>query len=114
MRATHLQLTDMRLLQAWGHDVGAMFRAHMPYLVGSSLTRADFRDVDVRLLLPDKDYAKLKRRVDIQQLGVTVSLWGQRVTTLPIDFQIQQRTAANDRHPGRRIPLAMPRDEYDA
>lgn len=113
-RATYLQLTDLRILESWGHEVRTMFRGEMPYLVGSSLTRPDFRDVDVRLLLRDDHYAKLKQRVNLQQLGVTVSLWGQRVTGLPIDFQVQQRTAANELHNDGRIPLAMPREEYDA
>lgn len=114
MRATHLQLTDLRILQAWAVEVCEMFRGEMPYLVGSATERPDFRDVDVRLLLPDARYEKLKKRVNIQTLGLTVSLWGQRVTGLPIDFQIQQRTAANAAHIKPRHPLAMPHEEYDA
>ena len=113
-RVTYLQLTEMRLLQAWGREVSEMFRGHMPYLVGSATTSPDYRDVDVRLMLPDAHYAKLKKRVNIQMLGLTVALWGQRVTGLPIDFQIQQRTAANEKYSLPRHPLAMPRDEYDA
>jgi len=31
----------------------------VPYLVGSSLQRPDFRDVDVRLILPDEEYDAL-------------------------------------------------------
>lgn len=113
-RATYLQLTDLRLLESWGQDVCSMFRGEMPYLVGSSMTRPDYRDVDVRMLLPDHQHAKLKKRVNLQQLGLTVSLWGQRVTGLPIDFQVQQRTAANEKYDAPRRPLAMPHEEYDA
>lgn len=91
-----------------------MFRGAMPYLVGSARTRPDYRDVDVRLILPDTEHARLKKHVDVQQLGLTVSLWGQRVTGLPIDFQVQQMTAANDLYPTPRQPLAMAREEYDA
>lgn len=114
-RATYLQLTDLRLLQAWAHEVSAMFRGAMPYLVGSATERPDFRDVDVRLILCDDHYAKVRKRLNIQHLGLAVSLWGQRATGLPIDFQVQQQTAANKTHDKPRHPLAMPdRDEYDA
>jgi len=114
MRATHLQLTDIRMLEAWGREVSFMFRGEMPYLVGSSLDTSDWRDIDVRLILRDKNYGQLKKRVNIQHLGLSVSLWGQRATGLPVDFQIQRMTAANESHDGRRHPLAMPKQEYDA
>ena len=115
-RATHLQLTDLRLLEAWAREVSAMFRGEMPYLVGSSLQRPDWRDIDVRLIIADSDFAKLKKRVHIQHLGLAVSLWGQRATGLPIDFQVQQRTEANRVHDGKPLPrpLAMSKEEYDA
>lgn len=113
-RSVHMQLADLRLLEAWAREVSAMFRGEMPYLVGSSLLRPDYRDVDVRLIVEDVRFAKLKKRVHIQQLGLAVSLWGQRATGLPIDFQVQQRTEANRIHDGQRRPLDMPKKEYDA
>ena len=65
-----------------------MFK-EIPYLVGSSLTRENFRDVDVRIILGKYEYKRLSYSVDIERLNMIVSLWGQKVTGLPIDFQIQ-------------------------
>jgi hypothetical protein len=79
-----------------------------PYLVGSAMTRADFRDVDVRLILDDSifdgHFADERFR---NGLNLAVSLWGESVTRLPIDFQIQRRTDANAEFPAanRRRPL---------
>jgi hypothetical protein len=77
------------------------------YLVGSALVRRDFRDVDVRLILPDSEYARLFRDPQGGWLNplwsllcVTVSLWMSQGTGLPIDFQIQSQTHANEAHPG--------------
>jgi hypothetical protein len=83
-----------------------------PYLVGSVNDRADFRDVDVRLILPDKLYRKLYRgkrgnRVRILT-GLALTAYLREATGLPVDFQIQQQTAANKHHPGTgRNPLGL-------
>ena len=77
----------------------------MPYLVGSALTTAEHRDVDVRMILSDSVYDHLVAVVNIPALNVAYSLWGQRVTGLPIDFQVQRFTEANAEHTGRRHPI---------
>jgi hypothetical protein len=88
------------------------------YLVGSALERADWRDIDVRLMLDDEDFIKLFPDVNMKAhawefdarwllLTVSISEHLSRVTGLPIDFQFQPRTHANERHKGRRHALGM-------
>lgn len=85
------------------------------FLVGSSRERRDYRDVDVRLILSDAEYARLFQLGG----GWTDALWSLMCTTfsdwlsqqsgLPVDFQIQQQTRANAQHPGagRRSALGV-------
>lgn len=78
-----------------------------PYLVGSVLERPTYRDVDVRLILRDEEYARLE---DAQWglLGFIVSRHLASVTGLPIDFQFQQATAANAAYADKpRNPLGL-------
>ena len=65
-----------------------------PYLVGSALDRADYRDVDVRVILDDDAYAAMFRgRVPgkVQPLWSllcsSISMQLGHITGLPIDFQ---------------------------
>lgn len=91
-RATYLQLSDVRNLDMWGRELRAMFN-HTAYLVGSALVRPDYRDVDVRIVLPDDDIERLAAVVDLGRLHVALSVWGQKVTAgLPIDCQVQSAT----------------------
>lgn len=84
-----------------------------PYLVGTAQEpRVDGkqpRDVDVRLILEDKKWARLHKAIGapgIAFLGVTTGQYLATLTGLPIDFQIQQRATANERHGGKqRNPL---------
>lgn len=81
-----------------------------PYLVGSATERSDYRDVDLRLILEDDEFDRL--------FGDRVHLWSLiclsiaqhlvEVTGLPIDFQIQRMTEANEKYPdGARNPMGM-------
>ena len=80
------------------------------YVVGSSLERADWRDVDVRYILPDEEFSRQFPKAgqywehDPKWLLLTVAIsqWMSKVTGLPIDFQFQPQTHANERHPGKR------------
>jgi len=104
------------LLQEFGEHVRRAFGGHMAYHVGSSLReKSGWRDVDVRLILPDEDYAQMglgdpergpenKRWVS---LVLAWSCFGKHLTGLPIDFQIQQRSYANnnDANKGNRSAL---------
>lgn len=106
-RATYLLVSEFHLLETWARELTAMFPGHVPYLVGSALTTKDYRDVDVRLILSDEEYSTLAVMVDIRRLNVAVSLWGQRVTDLPIDFQVQSMIEANVPDHGQRNALGI-------
>lgn len=74
-----------------------------PFLVGSASHRQEFRDVDVRLILADEDFDRL--------FGGNASLWGlfcrlaatylRARTGLPVDFQVQRQTEANEKYADR-------------
>ncbi len=83
----------------------------VPYQVGSSLDRKDWRDVDVRLILDDDEFDRL---FDAKRLGrnansnpklsavtLAFSALGQQMTGLPIDFQIQPQSWANEKYGGQ-------------
>lgn len=120
-RSNYLPLSAFILLDHACIAVSEAFGAH-PYHVGSSTTRPDWRDVDVRLMLPDKQYDKLfgKRPGLWSLLCLSTSEYLSRVSGLPVDFQVQRRTDANaeyDQAAGTgttRNPLGMPnhRREY--
>lgn len=95
------------LLQQFGEYVRAAF-GHMPYHVGSSLRNKDgWRDVDVRLLIPDDEYERLqlgapdRPQWNKRWRAITLawSSFGRTLTGLPIDFQIQQLSYANSSFP---------------
>jgi len=114
-RATYLTQSGIRLLDDWGVNLRRMFPGQgVPYLVGSALTTADHRDVDVRLMLDDGTVDALSEVVNLADLDLCVSLWGQRVTGLPVDFQVQGTEAANAEFHGRRHPLGLrPRQQRE-
>lgn len=79
-----------------------------PYLVGSTTERADFRDVDLRVILADEEFDRLfgDRLMLWSLVCTTISRHLAAVTDLPIDFQIQRMTEANEKHPGtHRNPM---------
>lgn len=108
-RATFLGPHEMMRLRDFGGMLRVTFRGEVPYQVGSSLARADFRDVDVRIILPDDDVTALGRILDVKRLNVLLSGWGGEVTGLPIDCQIQGLTEANAIE-GRRNALLSNRE----
>jgi hypothetical protein len=96
------------LLEQWARTVARSFGPSV-YLVGSVARAEPYRDVDVRLMLPRLDYINLAGThfERIQLFNVALSLYGQRMTGLPIDFQFQEVDEANEEHGGRRIPIGM-------
>lgn len=91
---------------------------NVPYHVGSSLHRPDFRDVDVRMILADDEYDTMfpGREQGIREflhprysvMCSSISLYLQKASDgLPVDFQFQQMTDANKRYPGPRHPLGV-------
>jgi hypothetical protein len=82
------------------------------YLVGSSLERPDWRDVDVRYIMADDLFDSMfgpHWEHDARWLLLTVSIsgWLSKVTGLPIDFQFQPQTHANEKHGGRRDAIGI-------
>lgn len=103
------------LLQQFGEHVLRAF-GYMPYHVGSSLlAKTGWRDVDVRLLIPDAEYAALgygdpefpQQNKKWVSTCLAWSFFGQRLTGLPIDFQIQQQSYANAKFPYNRSALFL-------
>ncbi len=76
------------------------------FLVGSSLHTKDYRDVDVRVILPDGKFMTLfpdyrpKNPDTFWQFACTaMSEWLESRTGLPVDFQIQPASEANTEFP---------------
>lgn len=83
------------------------------YHVGSSLSRPDWRDVDLRCILSDEEYDAFigPRDVRLKFLNVCISDWLAARTGLPIDFQFQRFTEANKEFPSptnQRNAVAFP------
>ena len=104
------------LLQEFGEHVHRAF-GHVCYHVGSSLKeKGGWRDVDVRLILPDDEYARMelgdpahpqhnKRWVS---LVLAWSSFGKQLTGLPIDFQIDRQADVNAQTKGQiRVALGL-------
>jgi len=85
------------------------------YLVGSAIDHADWRDVDIRFIMNDAAFAKLfpdagqHWEFDPRWLLLTVSISEHlsKQTGLPVDFQIQPQTHANERHLGARHAIGL-------
>jgi hypothetical protein len=93
-------------LEAFGREINDAF-GHLPYLVGTAATGKTWRDVDVRLILPDDEFDALfpqhtaPARLDGMWglLCAALSELARVRTGLPVDFQIQSMTHANTRYP---------------
>ena len=105
-----LELACQQINDAFG-DYGC-------YLVGSCLERPDWRDVDVRYIMKDEAFEALFPSANINPatweqdprwllLITSISSWLRSATGLPVDFQIQTQTHANERHKGNRSALGM-------
>lgn len=77
------------------------------YQVGSSLETKGFRDVDVRLILPDDQYDREFGRAvgqtnpKLAAVTLAFSALGMQMTGLPIDFQVQRASHAEDMYSTR-------------
>lgn len=100
-------------LEAFAREIVDAF-GHRPYLVGTAANSKTWRDVDIRLMLPDDDFEALfpmHRKPDRQDgkwglLCAALSELARIRTGLPVDFQIQSMTWANKHYPeGARVPL---------
>jgi hypothetical protein len=108
--SSYLLVSDFERLEEWCRLVDVVFDHHTTYLVGSVLTKPDFRDVDLRCILPDAVFDRWwKDRLKVRYVNRAISIWGQKETGLPIDFQVQRQTEANEQFPGanRRNPMGF-------
>jgi hypothetical protein len=78
------------------------------YLVGSSIVRKDYRDVDLRCIMKD-DVFEAEFPADAHGhrpkwmlTCLALSAWLKHVTGLPVDFQFQKQSLANAHHKGER------------
>lgn len=92
------------------------FGSYGCYVVGSALERPDWRDVDVRYIMADDEFEKLFPDAypqcweqDPRWLLLTVAISERlsKLTGLPIDFQFQPQTHANERHKGQRHAIGI-------
>ena len=85
------------------------------YIVGSVLERQDWRDVDIRFIMQDELFAETfpdaedNWEFDPKWLLLTtaISEWLSKRTGLPVDFQFQPQTHANERHKGPRSAIGL-------
>ncbi len=88
------------------------------YLVGSALKRADWRDIDIRFIMEDEafeslfpDVANLKGTWEFDPRWLLLTTWASaflnQATGLPVDFQFQPQSWANDQHDGPRNPVGL-------
>jgi len=102
----NLNMACLPITEAFGYRV---------YLVGSAMTRRDYRDVDVRCILSDDDYAHLFPRGPLAPqadalwsiLCASISLYLSQHSGLPVDFQFQQQSKANVENTGPRSALGL-------
>jgi hypothetical protein len=108
-RGTALLLSDFERLEEWCRLVRVVFDGEVPYLVGSAARTTQYRDIDLRLILRDAVYDRWwSNPVKVRLANRAVSIWGQKETGLPIDFQIQRMTEANDAFGGEyRNPMGL-------
>jgi len=82
-----------------------------PYLVGSVLTRPDFRDIDIRLILDDdtvhRMFADHPRARLLLNIALSDLIAKAASASAPIDFQIQSMSEANVPEHGARNPLGI-------
>lgn len=81
---------------------------HPPYLVGTATGSSGYRDVDVRSILPDDEFDRLFTGSKADEfpgglwglLCLSVSHYLSAASGLPVDFQVQRMTEANEKFGG--------------
>jgi hypothetical protein len=110
-RTDLLTTTEMFHLDQACQLVSRAFGDECPYLVGSAGVGNDGgspRDVDVRLMLDDDEFAAAcPTRERWELLCLAIGTYLRDRTGLPVDFQIQRAVEANERFNGPRNPLGM-------
>ena len=108
-RAIYLRVDEVRRLDHWCESLLKAFEPCTVYLVGSVQDHADWRDVDVRVVVNDERLSGTLL-MKLPDLNMLLSQWGQQQTGLPIDCQVQSRTECRA-HDGTRNPRGVKRAE---
>jgi hypothetical protein len=112
-RTTLLTTAELYNLDSACRLISRAFRGGPPYLVGTAgVGSADsYRDVDVRLMLDDDEFAEVcPTRERWELLCLAIGAYLRDRTGLPVDFQIQLTSVANERYGDKpRNPLGMSR-----
>lgn len=110
-RTALLTTTELYHLDQACQLINRAFKGGPPYLVGSAGTGNDgspYRDVDVRLMLDDDEFAAAcPTRERWELLCLSISGYLSQRAGLKIDFQIQRLREANERFSGPRNPLGL-------
>lgn len=77
------------------------------FLVGSALKRKDWRDVDVRQIISDAEFERrfgefvepYENNKFLRAFNLGISGWMRAASHLPIDYQVQPITKANELYP---------------
>lgn len=107
-RSDHLTTTELYNLDRACQVITLAFGGQCPYLVGSAGFGdiASYRDVDVRLMLDDDEFAAAcPTRERWELLCLAIGTYLSERSGLPVDFQIQRTAEANERFSGPRNPL---------
>jgi len=93
---------SIKLYSIFGKFLADAFGVTCAYHVGSSVRGKGWRDVDVVVLLEDKDFElmfghKVPEGAKWEAICLAFSALGKDLTGLPIDFKIQPVTWANDK-----------------
>ena len=113
-RTDQLTTTELYNLDVACRPIRLAFDGAPPYLVGSAgfgeTSTSGYRDVDVRLMLDDDEFAAVcPTRARWELLSVAIGTYLRERTGLPVDFQIQRIAEANAKHDKPRNPLGMGR-----
>lgn len=120
-RKSGLTTLELHLLEQACQPVWAGFgsgTSGSTYLVGTAQTGGKYRDVDVRTILPDDEFDRLFCAEDSNGKALwnlLCSAIGRMLaeqTGLPIDYQIQRMTEANEKYPNQRNPVGHGRRDY--
>jgi hypothetical protein len=111
-RTDLLTTTQLYHLDQACQIISRAFGDEHPYLVGTAgIGGAEkYRDVDVRLMLDDDEFAEAcPTRERWELLCLAIGTYLRDRTGLPVDFQIQRASEANERFNAPRNPLGMGR-----
>lgn len=91
---------------------GTFHNSYGIYLVGSALTGKAWRDVDVRHIISDDEFTQrfgefvepYDQNHFLRAFNLGVSAWMSAAAKLPVDYQVQPITKANELYPHATNP----------